>query len=116
MLGWLPEVAVEVALAPHAAGRRYEQQLAVLAVEIDLGFDHPGEGRRDRDRPPRVVLAVVGLGAVEDRARGQARALHEMRPERIELSTSGLKDRRSLGLVKTPLTTELRALTHPCVS
>lgn len=38
-----------------------------------------------------------------------------MRPERIELSTSGLKDRRSLGLVKTPLTTELRALTHPCV-
>lgn len=39
----------------------------------------------------------------------------EMRPERIELSTSGLKDRRSLGLVKTPLTTELRALTHPCV-
>jgi hypothetical protein len=36
-----------------------------------------------------------------------------MRPERIELSTSGLKDRRSLGLVKTPLTTELRAL-NPC--
>jgi hypothetical protein len=33
-----------------------------------------------------------------------------MRPERIELSTSGLKDRRSLGLVKSPLTTELRAL------
>jgi hypothetical protein len=33
-----------------------------------------------------------------------------MRPERIELSTFGLKDRRSLGLVKTPLTTELRAL------
>lgn len=38
------------------------------------------------------------------------RESNEMRPERIELSTSGLKDRRSLGLVKSPLTTELRAL------
>lgn len=47
--------------------------------------------------------------------RGVRRNTAEMRPERIELSTSGLKDRRSLGLVKTPLTTELRALTHPCV-
>lgn len=32
-----------------------------------------------------------------------------MRPARIELATFGLKDRRSLGPRKDPLTTELRA-------
>jgi hypothetical protein len=32
-----------------------------------------------------------------------------MRPTRIELATFGLKDRRSLPLVKAALTTELRA-------
>jgi len=67
-LGWFPDVAIEVALSPHAASRGYEQQVAVGAVQANLGFEHPGEGRRDRDGPPRVVLAVVGLGALQDRA------------------------------------------------
>lgn len=33
-----------------------------------------------------------------------------MRPTRFELATFGLKDRRSLGPRRDPLTTELRAL------
>jgi hypothetical protein len=36
--------------------------------------------------------------------------LRGMRPTRFELATFGLKDRRSLGPRKDPLTTELRAL------
>jgi hypothetical protein len=41
-----------------------------------------------------------------------ARGLDEewMRPTRFELATFGLKDRRSLGPRRDPLTTELRAL------
>jgi hypothetical protein len=42
-LGGLPEVAVEVALAPHATGGGREGKIAVGVVEVDLGFEHPGE-------------------------------------------------------------------------
>ncbi len=64
-MGWAPEVAVEVALAPHAAGWGREEQLAVVA-DLELGFEHPGEGRGHRDDAAGVGLAVVGLGALED--------------------------------------------------
>jgi hypothetical protein len=37
-----------------------------------------------------------------------------MRPTGVEPATFGLKDRRSLGPRKDPLTTELRALTGNC--
>ena len=40
---------------------------------------------------------------------GQGMEGNGMRPTRIELATFGLKDRRSLPLVKAALTTELRA-------
>jgi hypothetical protein len=63
----VPEVAVEVALPPHAAGWRREEQL-VLAADLELGFQHPGEGRRHRDDAAGVGLAVIGLGALEDLA------------------------------------------------
>ena len=46
-------------------------------------------------------------------AKGIARnskELHPMRPTGVEPATFGLKDRRSLGPRKDPLTTELRAL------
>lgn len=65
-LGGLPEVAVEGALAPEAAAWGREQQLAVGAVEVDLGFEHPGEGRGNGNYAAGVGLAVVGLGALED--------------------------------------------------
>ena len=68
LLGRLPDVAVEVALAPHAAGGGREEEIAVGVVEVDLGFEHPGQGRGDGDRAAGVLLAVVGLGALEDRA------------------------------------------------
>src|SRR5882757_102682 len=62
-----PNVSVEVPLAPHAASGRREQQLAVRAVQIDLGFQHPAERRRDRDDTACSLLAVIGLRALEDR-------------------------------------------------
>lgn len=37
-----PDVAVEVALPPHAAARRRKQQLATVSIEVDLGFEQPG--------------------------------------------------------------------------
>jgi hypothetical protein len=43
-----------------------EEQLALVAVELDLRFQHPSEGRGDRDDTARVRLAVVGLRALED--------------------------------------------------
>lgn len=67
-MGWLPKVAVEGALAPEAAAWGWEEKLAVGAVEVDLGFEHPGEGCGDRDDAAGVGLAVVGLGALEDPA------------------------------------------------
>lgn len=48
--------------------RRREEQLAVGAVEVDLGFEHPGEGRWDGDDAAGVGLAVVGLRPLEDLA------------------------------------------------
>jgi hypothetical protein len=45
-----------------------EEQLAVGAVEVDLGFEHPGEGRWHRDEAGGVGLAVVGLRSFEDLA------------------------------------------------
>jgi len=67
-LGWLPEVAVEGALAPEATARGWEEELAVGAVEVDLGFEHPGGRCRHRDEAAGVGLAVVGLRALEDLA------------------------------------------------
>lgn len=37
-LGWLPDVAVEGALALEATSRRREDQLGLGAVEVDLGL------------------------------------------------------------------------------
>lgn len=42
--------------------------MAVGAVEVDLGFEHPGEGGGDGDDAAGVGLAVVGLRALEDLA------------------------------------------------
>ena len=67
-LGRLPDVAVEVPLAPHAPARRREDQLSVGAVDVDLDFEHPGQGGRDGDDAAGGLLAVVGLGALEDLA------------------------------------------------
>ena len=60
-MGRFPEVAVEGALAPEASSGRREEELAIGAVEVDLGFEHPGEGCWDRDDAAGVGLAVVGL-------------------------------------------------------
>jgi hypothetical protein len=68
LLGWLPDVTVEGALAPEAAAGGWEEELAVGAVEVDLSFEEPGEGGGDRDYAAGVLLAVVGLGALEDAA------------------------------------------------
>lgn len=65
-LGRLPEVAVEGALAPEAASGRREEELAVGAVEVDLGFEHPGEGGGNGNDAAGIGLAVVGLGALEN--------------------------------------------------
>jgi hypothetical protein len=67
-LGRVPDIAVEVPLAPHVTPRRREDQLAVRAIQIDLGFEHPGKGRRDRDEGAGSLLAVVSLRALEDRS------------------------------------------------
>lgn len=42
------------------------RELAVGAVEFDLGFEEPGEGCGDGDDAAGVLLAVVGLDALED--------------------------------------------------
>jgi hypothetical protein len=58
------------------------------------------------------VEPEIPLEAVDSLAGSQFRQGMEgngMRPTRIELATFGLKDRRSLPLVKAALTTELRA-------
>jgi hypothetical protein len=68
ILGRLPNIAVEGALAPEAAAGGWEEELAVGAVEVDLGFEEPGEGGGDGDYAAGVLLAVVGLGALEDSA------------------------------------------------
>lgn len=65
-LGWEPGVSVEVALSPEAASWGREEQLPVVAIEPDLGFQHPGEGCRLWDDAAGVGLAVVGLGALEE--------------------------------------------------
>ena len=67
-MGRLPEVAVEGALAPEAAARRWEEELTVRTVEVDLGFEHPGEGCRDRHHAAGVGLAVGGAADLEDLA------------------------------------------------
>src|SRR5215203_474865 len=67
-LSRLPEVAVEGALTPETTPRSWEEQLAVGAVEVDLGFEHPGERRWNRDHAAGVGLAVVSLRALEDLA------------------------------------------------
>ena len=46
----------------------WEEEPAVGAAEVDLGFQEPGEGRGDRDYAAGVLLAVVGLGSLEDAA------------------------------------------------
>jgi len=45
-----------------------EEQLAVLVVDLDLGFEHPDEGRGDGDNAAGAGLAVVGLRPLEDLA------------------------------------------------
>jgi hypothetical protein len=67
-LGRFPDIAVESALAPEAASRSRKQKPAIGTVEVDLGFKHPSEGRRDGDDAAGVLLAVVGLSALEDPA------------------------------------------------
>lgn len=67
-LGRLPDIAVEGALAPEAAAGGREEELAAGAVEVDLGFEHPGEGCWNRHDAAGVGLAVVGLRALEDLA------------------------------------------------
>ena len=57
LLGLASRVAVKVALALEAATRRREEELAVGAVEVDLGFEHPRRGRGHRDDAARVWLA-----------------------------------------------------------
>ena len=59
-LGRSPEVEVEVALAPHAAGWGREEEIAVLAVEVDLGFGHPGKvaGQDTRPAPCSCSAAI----------------------------------------------------------
>jgi len=42
----------------------WHRLLLAGTIEVDLGFEHPGEGRGDRDRAAGVLLAVVGLGAL----------------------------------------------------
>lgn len=64
-----PDVAVEGALSPEAASWGWEEELAVGAVEVDLGLEEPGEGRGDWDGAAGVLLSVVGLGALQDSAR-----------------------------------------------
>ena len=103
LLGRLPDIAIEGALAPEAASRGRDEEIAVGAVDVDLGFEHPGQGRWYPGRQPSIWL--------HKRKGRHLPALSSMRPTRIELATSGLKDRRSLVPVKGPLTTELRA---PC--
>lgn len=53
--------------APHATGRGPEEQLAFVA-DLELGFQHPGEGCGNGDDAAGVGLAVVGLRALEDLA------------------------------------------------
>src|SRR4051794_29823548 len=73
----------------------------------------------DQDRPERLGIARKATERnSESEPRiwlhtGQTRRLKEqqrMRPTGVEPATFGLKDRRSLGPRKDPLTTELRAL------
>src|ERR1700761_1653626 len=64
-LGRLPDVPVEIPLPPHSTPGRREDQFAVGTVHIDLGFEHPGQGRGDRPYTAGAILAVVGLGAFE---------------------------------------------------
>jgi len=45
-----------------------EQELAVGAVEVDLSFEHPGEGLREGEDAAGVGLAVVGLRPLENLA------------------------------------------------
>jgi len=67
-LSGLPDIAIEGALAPEAASGGWKEQLAVGAVEVDLDFEEPGERCGDGDYAAGVLLAVVGLGALEDAA------------------------------------------------
>jgi hypothetical protein len=43
LLGRLPDVTVEGALAPEATSGGWEEEVAVGAVEVDLGFEYPSE-------------------------------------------------------------------------
>ena len=65
-MGRFPEIAVEGALAPEAAAGGWEEELTVGAVEVDLRFEHPGEGCWDRDYAAGVGFAVVGLRSLEN--------------------------------------------------
>jgi hypothetical protein len=53
----------------------------------------------------KQIVSLMSRTFLEGPGEGEG----EMRPTRIELATFGLKDRRSLPLVKAALTTELRA-------
>jgi hypothetical protein len=66
-LGWAPEVAIEVALSPHAASWGLEEELAFVA-DLELRFQHPREGRGHRDDAAGVLFSVVGLRPLEDLA------------------------------------------------
>jgi hypothetical protein len=53
-----------------------------VAVEVHLGFEEPGEGRRDGDNSAGVLLAVVGLGALEDSASWAVRRTWRVSPSK----------------------------------
>jgi hypothetical protein len=92
-LGWLPEVAVEGALAPETASVHREEVLAVGAVEVDLGFEHPGERRGNGDDAAGVGLAVVGLRALEDPSLvGGAANLERLAPDSLLFAVEDFRD------------------------
>ena len=108
----------DIGRKPKVTQRAMETH-GLLGLIGDLGLDN-----QEIDVAVRIGLAP-GVGAEQDHLRvrrsgsqaasrlgNQSFVDHpQMRPTRIELATSGLKDRRSLVPVKGPLTTELRA---PC--
>ena len=74
--------------------------LVRLAVQPTAGRAESG---RHLCRPQRLRLWQLA-------EQGDLQGLPLMRPTGVEPATFGLKDRRSLGPRKDPLTTELRAL------
>src|SRR6185312_636935 len=104
-LGRVSEAERERQTRPEA--RRDRRWVAALSR-------NDGSGVRAK-RPANNGRKYRHLSRRSDSAQGNARlpegtTQRGMRPTRFELATFGLKDRRSLGPRRDPLTTELRAL------